>query len=215
MARRLCYTSAGHPPVLLVEPDKDATFLQGARGWPLESPTRTPTTGGRRRAPPGSTIVLYTDGLIERRNERLEDGLARLRAAAPRATLPVEQFCDELLDGFVGTDMPTMSPSSCSASPCRLRPRSRAAPAVGAPRASDPRCASARQSEASEALRDDMASPSAKRAPTRSNTRRERDQRDTVVVEGFRRNHHLVFTVRDYGTWRPLVPNRSAIAVCG
>ena len=142
MARRLCYTSAGHPPVLLVEPDKDATFLQGARGWPLESPTRNAHDRRPSAAmPPGSTIVLYTDGLIERRNERLEDGLARL--AAPPLLAPP----------FPWSSSVTSCSTKSSGRTCRrCRPR-RAPPrradfalvhvpgAGGAPLASDPRCA--------------------------------------------------------------------------
>ena len=47
---------------------------------------------------PGDTLVLYTDGLVERRDATLDDGLARLvEVGATLAGLPVEQLCDALL----------------------------------------------------------------------------------------------------------------------
>jgi len=47
--------------------------------------------------PPGSTLLLYTDGLIERRDRHLNDGLAELKATADTlAAAPVEELTDEL-----------------------------------------------------------------------------------------------------------------------
>ncbi|HEV2636473.1 MAG TPA: PP2C family protein-serine/threonine phosphatase [Actinocrinis sp.] len=54
--------------------------------------------------PPGSIVLLYTDGLIERRGEDLALGMARLRRhAAALAREPLETFCDELLSGLAAT----------------------------------------------------------------------------------------------------------------
>ena len=105
-AGTLRYTSAGHPPALVVDANGNTRFLEDGRGWPLA------VADPDRRRPeavadlsPGCTIVLYTDGLVERRTEPLEDGLQRLaHAAAARAHLPVERLCDELLDELVGND---------------------------------------------------------------------------------------------------------------
>jgi serine phosphatase RsbU (regulator of sigma subunit) len=48
---------------------------------------------------PGDTVVLYTDGLVERRGRSLDDGLALLRATvAELSDRPLEQLCDELLE---------------------------------------------------------------------------------------------------------------------
>jgi serine phosphatase RsbU (regulator of sigma subunit) len=47
---------------------------------------------------PGSTVVLYTDGLVERRDRSVEEGLNLLTAAAAGlAGLPLERLCDALL----------------------------------------------------------------------------------------------------------------------
>jgi serine phosphatase RsbU (regulator of sigma subunit) len=47
---------------------------------------------------PGATVVLYTDGLVERRDATLDDGLERLRAvAADLARRPVDELCDEII----------------------------------------------------------------------------------------------------------------------
>ena len=63
-----------------------------ARSWKADGDGRSPSPIPIDRvrkpspsSPPGSTILLYTDGLVERRNERLEDGLARSRAARRHA----------------------------------------------------------------------------------------------------------------------------------
>jgi serine phosphatase RsbU (regulator of sigma subunit) len=53
--------------------------------------------------PPGWTVVLYTDGLIERRGAGLDQGIAWLvRAVAGLAQRPLEEFCDRLLDQMAG-----------------------------------------------------------------------------------------------------------------
>jgi hypothetical protein len=54
------------------------------------------------RLPPGSTLLLYADGLIERRDRDLDDGLTALYAAAARlAAAPVDELCDQLLAELV------------------------------------------------------------------------------------------------------------------
>jgi PAS domain S-box-containing protein len=208
----LRYTSAGHPPALVVEEDGTATFLQDARGWPLgvADPDRA-----RPEAvavlPPGSTIVLYTDGLVERRTERLEVGFGRLAdAAAARAALPVEEFCDELLDELVADGHPD------DVALVALRIVVPAAPSFTCRIAAVPPALSHVRGEMRmwlaaqglpEPLHDDMVLAVGEACSNAIEHAYSVTERDTVVVEGFRRDGHLVFTVRDYGCWRPLVPN--------
>ena len=83
-AGTVCWARAGHPPALLVTPD-GAQLLDGAgSGAVLGAPGRRPYTEGTADITPGATLLLYTDGLVERRGEVLDDGLERVRAAAAR-----------------------------------------------------------------------------------------------------------------------------------
>jgi signal transduction histidine kinase/FixJ family two-component response regulator len=93
------YSCAGHPYPLLVPPDGDPVFLESGRRPPV-AVQEDGSAGATATADlaPGSLIVLYTDGLIERAGETLDDGFARLKAAAAGcADLPVESVCAELL----------------------------------------------------------------------------------------------------------------------
>ncbi|WP_168220599.1 SpoIIE family protein phosphatase [Streptomyces sp. RFCAC02] len=96
----LRWTNAGHPPPLLMTPDGHAEYLDGGRGLLLG----TGTKAGRGRPdataplPPGSTLVLYTDGLIEIPGTDLDTGMGRLRRhALALADAPLEEFCDQLV----------------------------------------------------------------------------------------------------------------------
>ncbi|MEV6122207.1 SpoIIE family protein phosphatase [Streptomyces sp. NPDC052077] len=104
---RLQYSVAGHPPPLLVDPDGTARFLTGADN-PLIGLVPDPApTSAHEPLPPGSTVLLYTDGLVERREEDLWTGLERLRhAAAAAAGQPLGVLCDELLAGLLPTGGP-------------------------------------------------------------------------------------------------------------
>jgi len=77
--------SAGHLPPLIVSPDGEATFLEPAQGLPLGIRRGGDYRTRRYRIEVGSTVLLYTDGLVERRGEPIDEGLDRLRAAARRA----------------------------------------------------------------------------------------------------------------------------------
>jgi serine phosphatase RsbU (regulator of sigma subunit)/anti-sigma regulatory factor (Ser/Thr protein kinase) len=82
--------SAAHLPALTLSPDGQTGFLEQHQGLPLG------ISAGQHYAPKiypfpvGSALLLYTDGLIERRGESIEHGLARLRAAAEREAEPGE-----------------------------------------------------------------------------------------------------------------------------
>jgi serine phosphatase RsbU (regulator of sigma subunit)/integral membrane sensor domain MASE1/anti-sigma regulatory factor (Ser/Thr protein kinase) len=83
--RQLRFTNAGHPPALVVD-DGAATFLRGALGPPIgvtADPTYAETT---HALSPGATLLLFTDGLVERRGQSISDGLDRLSEAAVAAT---------------------------------------------------------------------------------------------------------------------------------
>jgi len=77
----LRFASAGHPPPLLAIPGQEPRFAWGGRSAPLDA---YGFDGNRDEAteslPPGSTILLYTDGLVEQRSKPLDDGMERLRS---------------------------------------------------------------------------------------------------------------------------------------
>ncbi|MEU3183591.1 GAF domain-containing SpoIIE family protein phosphatase [Streptomyces sp. NPDC006923] len=97
----LHYAAAGHPAPLLVTRTGDTRFLTAGRSLLLGAAPDTIRPDGVESLPPGSTVLLYTDGLIERRSETLDDGMTRLRQhAAALARAPLETFCDELMTGL-------------------------------------------------------------------------------------------------------------------
>ena len=73
----LRYSSAGHPPAIVVDPDGSARFLEAARSLPLAVADDLVRPEADVVLPPGSTLLLYTDGLIERRNQVLDEGMDR------------------------------------------------------------------------------------------------------------------------------------------
>ncbi|WP_405645706.1 SpoIIE family protein phosphatase [Streptomyces sp. NBC_00019] len=93
---RLVYASAGHLPILVR--DESGAVLRA------DEPTGPPLgTGGWMHASgsiplgPGSTAVLYTDGLVERRDEDLDEGIASLERALSGATGTPQVVCDRLV----------------------------------------------------------------------------------------------------------------------
>ncbi|MFI8231189.1 PP2C family protein-serine/threonine phosphatase [Streptomyces sp. NPDC085900] len=97
----LDFSSAGHPPPLLITHDGDTRYLTGGQGLLLGVDPDEPRPHAVEVLPSGSTVLLYTDGLIERRGEGLDVGMTRLRQhAAALAREPLEIFCDELLTGL-------------------------------------------------------------------------------------------------------------------
>lgn len=95
----LRYATAGHPPALLIEPDGSTRFLEGGRSVPLGLPFELARAQAYERLTPGSILILYTDGLVERRDESLDIGLERLADTAARAAgESLEVLSDALLD---------------------------------------------------------------------------------------------------------------------
>ncbi|MFF4960006.1 PP2C family protein-serine/threonine phosphatase [Streptomyces sp. NPDC001222] len=98
-SRLIIYSSAGHPPPVLVHPEGVCEFLDQATDPPLGArPQHVPRPQAGQPYTPGDLLVLYTDGLIERRDESIEEGLGRLTDALCRcSTLGAERLADALL----------------------------------------------------------------------------------------------------------------------
>ncbi len=99
------WSNAGHPPAVAVTPDRDVMLLDG-------DPDLVLGVGGTRHnrrtvVPAGSTLVLYTDGLVERRDVGLDVTIAGLAEwLRTHADLPLDVLCDELVAAFT-------SPRAC------------------------------------------------------------------------------------------------------
>ncbi|TYC66721.1 PAS domain S-box protein [Streptomyces sp. CB01881] len=93
------YSSAGHPPPILVHPDGTAHALDAATDPPLGTLSEPPARPEAVAAySPGSILTLYTDGLIERRGEDIDTGLRRLTDSLVRhRRLTPEQIADAVL----------------------------------------------------------------------------------------------------------------------
>ena len=92
------WSNAGHLPPLLVSEAGTATLLTSEADLLLGLDPAAVRRDHRVSLVAGATIVLYTDGLVERRGESLDVGLERLRLTASNLSrLPVEDLCDALL----------------------------------------------------------------------------------------------------------------------
>ena len=84
--REVRYVSAGHLPVLHVPADGPSRFLPGARSTPLgAAPAGVPIPQERMVLEAGDGVLLYTDGLVERRDDGIDNRLQQLRAAVAEA----------------------------------------------------------------------------------------------------------------------------------
>jgi serine/threonine-protein kinase RsbW len=94
--------NAGHPPLLLVGANGSTGFCGGATGVPLG--VRPFTTYGEEQfaVAPGDTVVLFTDGLIERRGEPIDARLDMLAERARAAVDAGEGWCDAIVDAMIG-----------------------------------------------------------------------------------------------------------------
>ena len=103
---RLRWSSAGHLPPVLLAPDGTVSALSAHPPQLLLGvDPGTRRTDAAIAVDRGSTLLLYTDGLVERRGTSLEDGLARLQdVVAELAHLELEALCDALLQRLVPAD---------------------------------------------------------------------------------------------------------------
>jgi PAS domain S-box-containing protein len=77
----LTYSAAGHPPAIVAHPDGRVVLLEGARSFPLAAGPRAERREASYELPPRCTLLLYTDGLVERRGRSLTDGMSEAGAA--------------------------------------------------------------------------------------------------------------------------------------
>jgi serine phosphatase RsbU (regulator of sigma subunit) len=101
--RRLRWSSAGHPAPMLLAPDGTVTDLLAPVGPPLGIGWRGVRSDGEVLMTADSTLLLFTDGLFERRGVGLDEGRELVRDFVMRsAHLPLALLCDQLLEELVG-----------------------------------------------------------------------------------------------------------------
>ncbi|GIG40902.1 SpoIIE family protein phosphatase [Cellulomonas phragmiteti] len=96
----LTWASAGHPPVLVRLPDGRVHSLDGARTTPVGLPSAHPgaVPEASHDLPRGALVVLYSDGLVERRDRGLREGIAALSAAL--ADVPQDATATQVRDAL-------------------------------------------------------------------------------------------------------------------
>ncbi len=101
----ILYSSAGHLPGVVASPEGGIGRLDRGQGLPLGFSTGPTRIEHEVAFPPGSTLVLYTDGLVERRGESLDVGLGRLEdAVRQRCGAEPETLADELIVALAPPD---------------------------------------------------------------------------------------------------------------
>lgn len=100
---RLCWSTAGHPAPLLLLPGEPARYLHAEPGLPLGVDPGAARADLEHQLPGGTTLVLFTDGLVEHREHALDERLATLaEIATEHASQPPALLCQSLLDGHPG-----------------------------------------------------------------------------------------------------------------
>jgi hypothetical protein len=102
-ANQLQWANAGHLPPVLITSDGRACLLEGPLAPPLGAPQPGPASVKDQELVlgPGEVLALYTDGVVERRGEPLDAGIARLLAAlASGAGLPLDNLADAIVASY-------------------------------------------------------------------------------------------------------------------
>jgi serine phosphatase RsbU (regulator of sigma subunit)/anti-sigma regulatory factor (Ser/Thr protein kinase) len=100
--------SAGHPPPLLIGPDGSARYLNVEGDPAMGVSALTGYTAHQCPVPGGSTLLVYTDGVVEVRGESIDEGLERLRVLAEQlAGESVETLCDAVIRELVAGGRPS------------------------------------------------------------------------------------------------------------
>ena len=132
---RVRWSNAGHPPPFVINPDGSAYPLTGLRADLLIGVQ--PTTRRREHEivlDRGSVVILYTDGLVERRDQDLDAGLQRLQDTLEELawggiTMDLDELCDQLLARM----LPDQADDDVALVAVRLHPQNQLRPAEAGP----------------------------------------------------------------------------------
>jgi serine phosphatase RsbU (regulator of sigma subunit)/anti-sigma regulatory factor (Ser/Thr protein kinase) len=97
----LRHSSAGHPPPVVAFPDGRVELLEGGRGLPIGTGLGPKYRQSVVELPAGSIVLLYTDGLVERRGGSIDEGIDALVAAMRDGPSDAEQLLEHVVDTLV------------------------------------------------------------------------------------------------------------------
>ena len=95
--------SAGHPPPIVAYPDGRIELLEGGRGLPLGTGIEAKYRQETVELPAGTVILLYTDGLVERRGQSIDDGFDSVVRALRESPTDPDRLLEHVLDQVVGS----------------------------------------------------------------------------------------------------------------
>ena len=210
--------SAGHPPALLVTAVGETTYLEGERCVPIGI-TRDPECHEITCVvEPGSMVVMYTDGLVERRRQPIDLGLDALRAAVCEHNGDPDTLCDLILErlGVADADddvaVLVMQPVSLKGSTLALHRPALPATVAGCRRVLE-RWLTANDIEG-EVAGDVLLATT--EAITNSVRHAYRHPEGSVDVQAEFERGQLLVTIRDRGAWRTAArPTMSAVGASG
>jgi serine phosphatase RsbU (regulator of sigma subunit)/anti-sigma regulatory factor (Ser/Thr protein kinase) len=206
----LTYVCAGHLPPLLISSDGDVSYLEGAHNLPLGVLPEAIFEEECLELAPGTTCILYTDGLIERRGESLDVGLARLATEAACGLSGLDELIGHLVStltadvsgkddvAILGVRTKPIRPDPLR---LRFRPEAAALPQVRG----DLRSWLNAHGLSEDAVREILvaASEACTNAIEHSGT----DPRFPIRVNGDITNGELRIVVQDFGRWKDTVPD--------
>ncbi|MBZ9637980.1 SpoIIE family protein phosphatase [Streptomyces sp. PSKA30] len=102
VTRKCTMAAAGHPPPAIIDPQGQVTFPDLPTGAPLGIGLVIPFEAVELELPEGSLLALYTDGLIETREDDIEEGMHRLGTALAQPGRSLEDLCTRAIEPFHG-----------------------------------------------------------------------------------------------------------------
>ncbi|MFE9611924.1 SpoIIE family protein phosphatase [Streptomyces sp. NPDC006012] len=102
VTRKCAMAGAGHPPPAIIDPQGRVTFPDLPTGTPLGLGMGNPFEAVELELPEGSLLALYTDGLIETRDQDIDVGMHRLGSALAQPGRSLEDLCTRAVESFPG-----------------------------------------------------------------------------------------------------------------